>query len=131
MDPVNELTQHRYAEEKPAATAEDIIAALDTLEPDADSQAAMLIAATFPALKQAMDRGNSKQRILALLSDKGVTLHPKKFDRLFNAELNARNERGERFCCVTCGQSITKQKDRGSTSVTSSDHDDRAKRGEA
>jgi hypothetical protein len=91
---------------KSMACIDDMIEALDALQPDETTVAAMRIAELFPALIRAKERSNTTHQILTLLGELGLSLHPKKFQKLFNAELKVRNERGERYRCTTCRQSL-------------------------
>lgn len=95
------------------ASAADMIAALDALAPEPDAVAAMRIAELFPAIVSAKHRAASKQQILVLLGQMGLVLHPKKFDKLYNAELKARNDLGERYCCIACGQRLPVAREKG------------------
>lgn len=104
---------------KPMASAEDMIAALNALAPEPDAVAAMRIAELFLAIVKAKQRSASKQQILMLLSEMGLTLHPKKFDKLYQAELKARNGLGERVCCIACGQALLAKNYQHSEETTS------------
>lgn len=106
------------------ASAEEMIEALDTLQPDETAVAAIRIAELFPALIRARERSNTTQQILALLGKLGLSLHPKKFQRLFNAELKARNERGERYYCAVCRQNLPIGRHIAESKITSAQHGD-------
>lgn len=114
---------------KSMASIEDMMNALDALQPDETTVAAMRIAELFPALIRAKMRSNTTQQILALLGDLGLSLHPKKFQKLFNAELRNRNERGERYCCTACHQQLPSGRHVAESKVTSAHSGDRTMEG--
>lgn len=115
----------------PMASAEAMIAALEALAPEADAVAAMRIAELYPAIFKATQRFASKQQILLLLSKMGLTLHPKKFDKLYRAERKARNDRGERSCCIACGQALPLARDKAEVITTSPNEGNHATEGVA
>lgn len=85
---------------------DDIVIELDILRPDAETLLRSKYSRIHPAVTAAMARGASQRQILGLLKQKGLELHHATLTKLFKAELAARDERGERVCCVTCGQSL-------------------------
>lgn len=107
---------------QPMASVEDMITALDALVPEADAVAALRFAELFPAIVKAKQRAATKQQILTLLAEMGLTLHPRKFDALYNAEMELRNNLGERYCCIACGQPLrAKDHSRAKESLTLTD----------
>jgi hypothetical protein len=88
------------------STTCELIEALDAMKPDAEAQMAIDFAEIFLPVKAAKERGVPPRQIIEGLKKKWPDLHHATFRKLFNAELAARDENGERVCCVTCGQSL-------------------------
>lgn len=88
------------------ASAEQIIAALNNLALDAETQTALDFEKIFPAVAAAKSKGFSDAQLLKLLASQGSGMHHAKFRKLFKAEMKARHENGERFTCGCCGQSL-------------------------
>jgi hypothetical protein len=131
MSTSTEQSQEAIKTAKLMASVEDMIAALEALAPEADAVAAVRIAELFPTIVKAKQRAASKQQILVLLSGMGLALHPKKFDKLYNAELKARNDLGERYCCIACGQRLHIGQDKSGVISTSSNEGNHATEGAA
>jgi hypothetical protein len=85
---------------------DDIIGALDDMKPDGETLLREKYSRIHPAAASAMARGASTRQILEALKSKGLELHHAKLGKLFRAETEARNERGERICCVMCAQPL-------------------------
>lgn len=88
------------------AVLDDIILELEYLQPDEETLLRMKYARIHPAVAEAEARGIPKRQILTLLEAKGIEIHHATLTKLFKAEQAARDARGERVCCVTCGQSL-------------------------
>lgn len=104
---------------QPMASVEDMITALEALEPDSDTVRAMLFGQLFPIIVRKKAENCSDQQILVCLAKLGLPLHTKTYAKLCNAELKARNELGERMCCVTCGQPLHVKEQRPAEESTS------------
>lgn len=98
---------------------DDIILELDAMKPDAEAQMAIDFAEIFLPVKAAKERGVPPKQIIEGLKKKWPDLHHATFRKLFNAELVARNELGERVCCVTCGQPLHVKEQRPAEESTS------------
>lgn len=84
----------------------ELIDALNAMMPDAEAQMALDFAEIFLPVKAAKDRGVPSRQIVEGLKKKWPDLHHATFRKLLNAELAARNERGERICCLACGAEL-------------------------
>ena len=84
------------------AALDEVIRELDAMKPDAEAQMAIDFAEIFLSVKAAKDRGIPPRQIIEGLKKKWPELHHATFRKLFNAELAARNDRGERYWCITC-----------------------------
>jgi hypothetical protein len=104
---------------KSMASTEDMIAALEALVPDPDTLRAIRFGQLFPIIVRKKAENCSDQQILNCLAKLGLLLHTKTYAKLFNAELKARNELGERVCCVTCGQPLHVKEQRPAEESTS------------
>lgn len=103
------------------ALLDDIVLELDFLQPDEETLLRSKYSRVHPAVASAMARGASQRQILALLEQKGLELHHAKLTRLFKSELAARDENGERTCCLTCGQTLKpKDAERAKASICES-----------
>jgi len=94
---------------KSVASPSEIIDALNAMTLDDEASTALAFAEYFPAIVAANNRGLSTPAILKMLERMGVHMHHATYNKLFKAELKARNDRGERFCCATCGAALKPQ----------------------
>lgn len=101
-----EMTKLATDSAESTASTRKLVEALDAMMPDADTQMAIDFAEVFPAVKSAKDRGVPTKQIVEGLKKKWPNIHHATFRKLCNAELAARNERGERMYCKTCGQPL-------------------------
>lgn len=85
---------------------DDIVHELDFLQPDEETMLRSKYSRIHPAVAAAVARGTSQLQILKLLKLKGLEVHHATLTKLYKAELAARDEGGERMCCVMCGQSL-------------------------
>jgi hypothetical protein len=85
---------------------DEIVLELDVLQPDEETLLRSKYSRIHNAVAAAVARGTSPRQILELLKRKGLELHHATLTKLFKAELAARDEHGERVCCVSCGQSL-------------------------
>ena len=90
----------------PAATVDEIIAAINAMTLDTDAQMVSAFSKIFPAAAAAIARGHSPQELLKLLEKMGMRLHHATLRKLFAAELKLHNEQGKRVCCSTCRQPL-------------------------
>lgn len=100
------------------ALLDDIVLELDFLQPDEETLLRSKYSRVHPAVASAMARGASQHQIIVLLKQKGLELHHATLTRLFKAELAARDENGERTCCLTCGQTLKPKDAEGAKAST-------------
>jgi hypothetical protein len=65
-----------------AAQAERIAMSLRTLKPNPKQQKEELFSLLYPLITDLMDQGITQKAILAMLSKKGLKLHPSRFKEL-------------------------------------------------
>jgi hypothetical protein len=101
----------------PDAILDDIFLELELMEPDEETTLRAKYSRIHPAVASAYARGASPRQVLELIKLKGLDLHHATLTKLFKIEQIARDERGERVCCVTCGQLLI-SKDPGLAEVS-------------
>ena len=97
------LNQARSAGGKTNSNGDELISALDALQPGEHQQKSSMFAKAFPGILRAIARKGPQKDILSSLSRSGLKLHPVRYRAMLEVELKLRNEQGERICCETCG----------------------------
>lgn len=106
MSTSTEQSQEAIKPAKLMAPVEDMIAALEALAPDPDTLRAIRFGQLFPIIVRKKGENCSDQQILSCLAELGLPLHAKTYAKLFAAELQVRNDRGERVRCPQCDQPL-------------------------
>jgi len=80
-----------------------LVAAIDALQPSKRQQKAELFLSAYRAIEQALAREVPQKVILEALKKEGIALSLGGFRSLLEAERNRRSESGECECCTHCG----------------------------
>lgn len=95
--------------EKCSIIDDELVTALDALQPSEQRQKVSLFSQAYPSIVRAIARQVPQKEILATLNRNGLKLHPVRYREMLEAERKSRDEDGKTICCLSCGSEIVPQ----------------------
>lgn len=93
----------RSTAEKEFCDEEELLKALDGLQPAASQKKNAVFAKIYPGILRAIARKVPQKDILDMLKREGLKLNPIRYRAMLDAESKIRDSKGERICCDACG----------------------------
>jgi hypothetical protein len=109
-------TQVAAESQAPKIEADELLKALDALQPGKQQQKSLLFQKLYPAIERALAREVPQKAIIAELEKMGLHLSMGGFRSLLEVERKLRTENGQRVCCEHCGSNLPREGDDGNAS---------------
>jgi hypothetical protein len=101
-----DVNQVGQANENAFCNGDELLIALDGLQPADSQKKNEMFAKIYPGIVRAIARKVPQKDILDMLKSAGLKLNPVRYRMMLDAEQKSRDEKGERICCDKCGASL-------------------------